>query len=88
MAAQVVAGGLEVGVVEDLKKSVATLTAQNTARAVDDLVKPALEDGRLLPAQERWARDLGAKDIASLTAYLKDAQPIAALAICGLPSGK
>lgn len=70
---------VEVGVVEELKTQVAALTAQNTGRAVDDLVKPALEDGRLLPAQEEWARELGAKDIASLSAYLKDAQPIAAL---------
>lgn len=68
-----------VGVVEELKTQVAALTATNTNRAIDDLVKPALEDGRLLSAQEQWARDLGKKDLASLTAYLKDAQPIAAL---------
>lgn len=70
---------VSVDVVESLKSDMAVLTAQNTARAVDDLVKPALEDGRLLAAQEPWARELGKKDIASLSAYLKDAQPIAAL---------
>lgn len=70
---------VEVGVVESLRKDIAALTAKDTARAVDDLVQPALADGRLLPAQETWARELGAKDVASLTAYLKNAQPIAAL---------
>lgn len=68
-----------VEVVNEMRTQIATLTKQNNTRAVDDLVKPALEDGRLLPAQEKWARELGATDIASLTAYLKDAQPIAAL---------
>ena len=46
---------------------------------VDALVKPALADGRLLPAMEKWARDLGKTDVAALTAYLGTAQPIAAL---------
>lgn len=68
-----------VEVVEELKTQVAALTATNTDRAIDDLVKPALVDGRLLAAQETWARDLGKQSIASLTAYLKTATPIAAL---------
>lgn len=68
-----------VSVVEDLKTQVAALIAGQQGRDIDDLVKPALEDGRLLPAQEGWARELGKKDIASLRAYLKDATPIAAL---------
>ena len=38
-----------------------------------------LGDGRLLPPQEAWARDLGKSNIAQLTAYLETAQPIAAL---------
>lgn len=70
---------VSVAVVEDLKKDIAALSATNTTRAIDDLVKPAIEDGRLLPAQEKWARELGTANLASLTAYLKDAQPIAAL---------
>jgi phage I-like protein len=68
-----------VGVVSELQAQVAALSAQNTARAVDDLVKPALADGRLLPAMEPWARELGGKDIAALTAYLDKAPKIAAL---------
>lgn len=70
---------VSVDVVEDLKKSIAALSATNTGREIDDLVKPALADGRLLPAQEKWARELGTANVASLTAYLAGAQPIAAL---------
>lgn len=70
---------VSVDVVEQLKGQIAVLTATNTQRSIDDLVKPALEDGRLLPAQEKWARELGATNLASLTAYLSAAQPIAAL---------
>ena len=69
-----------VSVVEELKTSVATLTAQVGERQVEDLIAPALKDGRLLPAQEAWARDLGKTNMAALTTYLKTAQPIAALA--------
>ena len=68
-----------VAVVEELKTSVAALTAQVGERQVEDLIAPALADGRLLPAQETWARDLGKTNLAALTAYLKTAQPIAAL---------
>ena len=68
-----------VAVVEELKTSVAALTAQVGERQVEDLIAPALKDGRLLPAQEAWARDLGKTNVAALTAYLKTAQPIAAL---------
>lgn len=68
-----------VGVVEELRTSIAALTSQHQARQVDDLIAPALADGRLLPAQDGWARELGKTNIAALTAYLKTAQPIAAL---------
>ena len=68
-----------VSVVEVLKTSVAALTAKVGERQVEDLITPALADGRLLPAQETWARDLGKTNLAALTAYLKTAQPIAAL---------
>ncbi len=68
-----------VTVVEEMKSQLAVLAAQDLARQVDDLVKPALADGRLLPAQEAWARGLGKTGIAALTGYLSTAQPIAAL---------
>ncbi|MFT4190846.1 MAG: phage protease [Comamonas sp.] len=68
-----------ISVVQDLQTNVATLTAKQQQRDIDDLVAPALADGRLLPAQEVWARDLGQSNIAALSSYLATAQPIAAL---------
>ncbi|MDO5623794.1 MAG: phage protease [Pseudomonadota bacterium] len=68
-----------IAVVKELQTNVAALTAAQAARAVDDQVVPALADGRLLPAQEAWARELGKSNLAALTAYLQTAQPIAAL---------
>ena len=48
-------------------------------RDVDGVVTAALTAGKLLPPQEKWARDLGMKDLAALTAYLETAQSVAAL---------
>jgi len=62
-----------------LRDEVAALRSQIQATEVGGIVAAALSDGRLLPAMEGWARDLGAKDIASLKAYIDKAQPIAAL---------
>lgn len=62
-----------------LQTEVAALTARITGGEVDSLVKGAIEGGKLLPAQEKWARDLGASDLAALKAYLDTAQAIAAL---------
>lgn len=64
----------------ELQAQVAALTAEAAQRMVDDLVGPALADGRILPAQEQWARELGKSNVAALKAYLDTAQPIAALA--------
>ena len=69
-----------VGVVQELQHSVAALSAAANARAIDDLVMPALAEGRLLPTMEKWARDLGKDNLVALTQYLKDVPPIAALA--------
>lgn len=63
-----------------LQGQLAALTAQQQADQVDKLIQPALADGRLLPAMEPWARDLGKTNMAALTAYLQTAQPVAALA--------
>lgn len=79
---QVSAGGdaaADKAAIAALTAQVATLTQTQNAREVNDLVIAALSDGRLLPSTEQWARDLGAKDLAALQAFL-DAQPkIAAL---------
>lgn len=68
-----------VSVLESVKSDLAALTAKVQGADVDALVKAGLADGRLLKAQEEWARKLGGSDIAALTAYLDSAAPIAAL---------
>lgn len=68
-----------VAVVETLKTQLAALTTQIRDREIDEVVSEGLDSGRLLPAQEAWARELAAKDIASLRTYLESAAPIAAL---------
>lgn len=65
--------------VQALQAEVAALRASQHAREVEELIAPALADGRLLPAMEAWARDLGKSDVAALKGYLEKAQPIAAL---------
>lgn len=62
-----------------MQTQLAALTAQAQADQVDKLIQPALADGRLLPAMEPWARDLGKTNMAALTAFLQTAQPVAAL---------
>lgn len=68
-----------VSTMKALQDQVAALSTQVHGRKVDELVVAALSDGRLLVAQEAWARDLGASDIDKLRGYLDTAQPIAAL---------
>lgn len=62
-----------------LQKKVAELTAKLGESEADDLIEVALSDGRLLPAQEGWARDLGKSNFAALKTYIESAQPLAAL---------
>ncbi|MDH5786407.1 MAG: phage protease [Chromatiales bacterium] len=62
-----------------LQTEVASLTVRLNGKEVDDLVDLAMSEGKLLPAQEAWARELGGKDIDALKGYLDSAQPIAAL---------
>lgn len=66
-------------VLESVKSDLAVLTAKVQGGDVDALVNKGLDDGRLLKAQEAWARKLGTSDIAALSAYLDTAAPIAAL---------
>ncbi len=70
-------------VVDGMKAELAALTARLGERDQKDLdgqIAAALDDGRLHKTMESWARDLGKKDRAALTAYLDAAAPIAALA--------
>ncbi|GKT18560.1 phage protease [Acidovorax sp. SUPP2522] len=68
-----------IAVVTDLQTNLAALTARQAQADIDAAIAPALADGRLLPAQEAWARELGKSNLAALTGYLGTAQPIAAL---------
>jgi phage I-like protein len=68
-----------VQVVEDLKKEIAALSKRLNDGDLEEMIANALEQKKLLPAQEKWARELGAKDLAALKSYLDQAQPIAAL---------
>lgn len=66
-------------VVEALKQDIAALKANQVEGEVGQLVKAGLEDGRLLPAQESWARELGQTNLAALKGYLEKTPAIAAL---------
>lgn len=69
-----------VSVFEDLKTEVVALKASAQNSEVDDLVSKGLADGKLLPAQESWAKDLGTKTgVAALKSYLDATPAIAAL---------
>ena len=68
-----------ISIMQDLQGQVAALTAQVNESKVADLVDVALSDGRLLPAQEDWARNLGKTNLAALTQYLDSAPKVAAL---------
>ncbi|HHO59913.1 MAG TPA: hypothetical protein ENJ64_06685 [Thiotrichales bacterium] len=65
-----------VDVVETLKTQVAALTEKVNESKMDELIEIGLTEGKLLPAQEGWARTL---DVAALTAYLENASGVAAL---------
>lgn len=62
-----------------LQEQVAALTAQVNGRDLDEVIEAALDEGKLLPAQESWARELGKKDIAALKTFVASAQAIPAL---------
>jgi phage I-like protein len=68
-----------------MQTELAALKAKDIERDVNDLITPALADGRLLPAQEQWARDLGKSNLAALKSFVDSAQPIPALA--GMQTG-
>lgn len=70
---------VSVDTMRELQNQVAALSGQLAGRQVDELVVAALSDGRLLPAQEQWARDLGKGNLPALQGYLDTAPKIAAL---------
>lgn len=62
-----------------MQNEIAALSAKFQTGEVNDVVTVALKEGRLLPAQESWARELGNKDLASLKSFVASAPPIVAL---------
>ncbi|MDH4229970.1 MAG: phage protease [Nitrospirota bacterium] len=66
-------------VVKPLQEQVAALTAQVNGARVTGLIATAMASGKLLPAMEPWARELGGKDVTALENYLASAVPVAAL---------
>lgn len=64
---------------ESLKTEVASLRGEQVSTAVAALVSKGLDDGKLLPVQEDWAKDLGGKDIEALKSYLDKTPAIEAL---------
>lgn len=68
-----------ISVMTDLRAQLDAANAKLTGNEVDELVTVALKDGRLLPAQETWARDLGKSNVVALKSFLSTAQPIQAL---------
>lgn len=73
-----------IGVMQSLQTQVASLSAELNGGRVQALVAAAMGK-KLLPAQEAWALEWGAKDLAALSAYIDNAPPIALLA--GMQTG-
>ncbi len=70
---------VSIEVMKSLQSEVTALKTEKIERKVDEVTKVALSEGKLLPAQEDWARKLGKENLESLKQYLAAAQPIAAL---------
>jgi phage I-like protein len=64
---------------EALKGEVAALKHEQTSGEVAALVSQGIKDGKLLPVQETWAKELGNKAIDTLKSYLDKTPAIAAL---------
>lgn len=62
-----------------LQGELATLRQQVLTAELQQLLEPALAEGRLLPVQKEWAEALGRKDIGALRDYLATLPKITAL---------
>ena len=74
--------------VATLQAEVAALTTRINQGELDEVVTAALKSGKLLPALESWARDLGKQDMAALKAYIDKAVPLAGNQTGGKEPGK
>ena len=62
-----------------LQGQVAALTTRLNDTELEDVVQAALSSGKLLPAMEAWARELGKSNLAALKTYIDKNPAIAAL---------
>jgi phage I-like protein len=62
-----------------LQTQVASLSTRLNQSEVDDVISAAKASGKLLPAMESWARDLGKSDLAALKTYIEKNPAIVAL---------
>lgn len=65
--------------VTQLQTQVATLTTRLNEGELEDVIQTALSSGKLLPAMESWARDLGKSNLAALKGYIEKNPAIEAL---------
>lgn len=68
-----------VAAMKALQDELTALKTKGSEREINEIVQAALQTGKLLPAQEAWARSLGKENLASLKSYIDSSQPIAAL---------
>ncbi len=68
-----------VAVLEGLKGELAALRAERNQDAVNALIAQGLNEGKLLPVQEPWARELGTVNMTALKNYLESTPAVAAL---------
>jgi len=59
------------------RTELAALGAKIVGAELDGVVSAALKEGKLLPAQESWARELGTKDMAALKGFIETAPVVA-----------
>lgn len=62
---------------QELQAQVVALSAELNGGKVDSLVSGALASGKLSPAMEGWARDLGKTNLAALSAFIDKAPAVA-----------
>jgi len=67
--------------VETLTRRVAELEEVIRTREVEELVRGGLAEGKLTPALEQWARELGRRDVELLRGYLRAAPRFVASAV-------
>jgi len=68
-----------VSAMKEMQAQIVALSAQIQSGEVESIIAAAKQQGKLLPAQEQWAKDYGAKDLNGLKSYLESAPAIAAL---------